>query len=125
MGAWIKLLSTGLVLASLLAGQTPKAKPDPVKWSLRLEPDAAAPGQKILGRLTATIEPGWHFYSLTTPKPTIPTTVALAASPVVAKWVVWAPAPKRAYDPYFKQETESYEKAAEILVEIETASGAT
>ncbi len=121
---WTKSLAACLAFAGLVAGQT-KAKPDPVKWSLRLEPDAAAPGQKVLGHLTATIEPGWHFYSLTTPKPTIPTTVALAPSPAVAKWTVWVPAPKRAYDPYFKQETESYEKTAEILVEIETANSAT
>ncbi|MBI3694426.1 MAG: thioredoxin family protein [Acidobacteria bacterium] len=124
---WSRILAACLLTGGLVLAQTdarPK-KPDPVKWSLKLEPDAAAPGQKVLGRLTATVEPGWHFYSLTTPKPTIPTTIALAPSPAVGKSAVWVPAPKRAYDPYFKVETESYDKTIEFLIEMETAgSGA-
>ena len=42
-------------------------KLDPAKWSLDLEPAAIPAGGKVLARLKATIEPGWHVYSLTTP----------------------------------------------------------
>src|SRR5262245_22307823 len=55
---------------------------DPVKWSLTVEPTTAAPASKILGRLTATIEPGWHLYSLSTPPPSRPTKFQLADGPI-------------------------------------------
>src|SRR5580700_249715 len=38
-------------------------KYNPATWSLRLDPTAARPGSKVLARLDAKIEPGWHLYS--------------------------------------------------------------
>jgi len=115
--------------AGVVFGQAPALKsnrPDPVKWSLRLGPETAAPGGKILGRLTAAQQPGWHFYSLSSPKPTIASTVGLAASPAVAKVRIFAPAPKRKLDPFFKVDTEFYDEAAtEFLLEIELNASAT
>lgn len=116
-----------LLAAAVALAQAPPPRPklDPVKWSLRLEPDAAAPGQKVLGHLTATIDPGWHLYSLTTPKPPIATTIQLAPSPAVANWSVWTPPPKRALDPNFQVETETYEEKAEFLLQIEVQGSGT
>src|SRR5271169_3756742 len=104
-------------------------KLDPAKWSLELQPAAAAPGSKIVARFQAKIEPGWHLYSLTTPAGgPIPTTVRLADNPAVASFRVFEPPPKRAFDPNFNLDTETYEDAPVFLIEIETkkdaASGA-
>jgi thiol:disulfide interchange protein DsbD len=112
--------------AGVLLGQAeaPAKRPDPVKWSLALEPSAAAPGGKVLGRLKATVEAGWHFYAPTSPKPTIASTIGLADSPVVKSAKVWAPAAVRKLDPYFKIETEYYEADTEFLLEVELADGA-
>lgn len=115
-----------LLSGALAFGQTepPKPRLDPVKWSLKLDPEAAAPGQKVLGRLTARLEPGWHFYALTSPKPTIASTMSLAQSPAVGKVTIWAPPVKRVLDPYFKVETEYYENATEFLLEFEVPAAA-
>ena len=74
--------AAGLLL--LLFAAAFAQRPDPVKWSLSLEPSSAAPGSKVLGRLTAKIDPGWHLYSLSTPKGPIPTTVRLLENPAGA-----------------------------------------
>ena len=58
-------------------------KLDPVQWKAEA-PLAAAPGSTVLIKVTATIEPGWHLYSLTTPKPSIPTTLKLAENAIFA-----------------------------------------
>ncbi|MEJ7604695.1 MAG: hypothetical protein WKF37_00095 [Bryobacteraceae bacterium] len=59
-------MTTALLLAGpfCIWGQ----KLNPVQWTLTLEPATAAAGAPVLGRLTAKLDPGWHIYSLTTPK---------------------------------------------------------
>ena len=48
---------------------------DPVQWALRT-PTSVAPGQQTVVELTATVQPVYHLYSLTTPAGgAIPTTV--------------------------------------------------
>src|SRR5438445_195476 len=71
-----------LVLLAVMGAVSSAQKLDPVKWSLSVEPQAAAPGSKVLGRLTATIEPGWHLYSQSTPPPSRPTKIQLAEGSV-------------------------------------------
>jgi thiol:disulfide interchange protein DsbD len=110
--------STGLLLA-----QQAK-RPDPVRWSLMIEPATAAPGAKVLGRLKAALDPGWRFYAPTSPKPTIASSIGLAPSPAVREVKVWAPAPLRKLDPYFKVETEYYGADTEFLLELELSPGA-
>jgi thiol:disulfide interchange protein len=90
---------------------------DPVKWSLTVEPAAAPPGTKILGRLTATIEPGWHLYGLATPAPSQPTKVALTGAPLAETVKIYQTEPKRAFDNNFNIETQTYEGKAEFLLE--------
>ena len=53
--------------AALLGAVTLQAKEDPVQWTLSAKTANAAPGQKAWLELQATIEPGWHLYSPTTP----------------------------------------------------------
>jgi len=48
---------------------------------LTAEPDRAAPGARILARLTARIEPGWHLYSLAAPQPIVSTSIRFWREP--------------------------------------------
>jgi DsbC/DsbD-like thiol-disulfide interchange protein len=97
----------------------PQNGPDPVQWSLALKQNSVKPGGKILATLTATIQPGWHMYSMTTPKggPN-PTTVMLADNPAVAGVKIFQPKPERQMDTAFKLETETFEKQLPLMLEI-------
>ena len=96
------------------------AKLDPAHWSLELQPAAAQPGSKFLARLQAKLDPGWHLYSPTTPRggPN-PTTIQVTENPVVEAFRVFEPPPKRAFDPNFNLDTETYETSAAFLIEID------
>lgn len=110
-----------LTLCIVLAGGLVFAqKLNPVKWSLELQPAAAPPGSKISARLEAKLDPGWHLYSPTTPRggPN-PTTIHVAENPAVAAFRVFEPPPKRAFDPNFNLDTETYEGSAAFLIEVE------
>jgi thiol:disulfide interchange protein len=115
-----------VLLALLLTAASGAAeKLDPAKWSLELQSAAAAPGSKILARLRAKIESGWHLYSLTTPAGgPIRTTVHLADNTAVASFRVFEPPPKRAFDANFNLDTETYEGAPVFLIEIENRKDA-
>ena len=89
-----------------------------VKWSLAVDPSAAAPGAKVLARMTGQIDPGWHLYSLSTPG-AIKTTIEIAPNPAVEKSRVLQPAPRRAFDPNFQTDTETFEKQVAFVVELE------
>ena len=95
------------------------APQDPVQWKLTFDSKAAPPGSKILGHLTARIEPGWHLYSLTTPRPPIATTAVLAENPAVAGFKVYQPKPLVKPDPTFNVNTETFGEEVTFLYEIE------
>src|SRR5262245_51762694 len=92
-----RLLGLLFALAAVASAQ----RLDPVKWSLSVEPGAAPPGSKVLGRLTATIEPGWHLYSLSTPPPSRPTKFQLAQGSTFEGLKSYYQEPKRAFDKNF------------------------
>jgi thiol:disulfide interchange protein DsbD len=94
-------------------------KLDPAKWSLELEPAAIPAGAKVLARLKATIEPGWHVYSLTTPAAK-PTTIRLTDNALFEQFRVFQPKPKRAFDPNFNLDSETFEAEAIFLIEAQT-----
>src|SRR5438445_5571063 len=114
-----------LFLAVLLAARSALAeKLDPAKWPLDLPP-AAAPGTTVTARLEAKIEPGWHLYSLTTPAGgPIPTTIRLADNPAIERFRMFEPKPKRARDPVFNLDVETYEGNPVFLIEIGTKKDA-
>ena len=63
---------------------------DPVSWSMAGA--TAAPGGKVLVKLTAKLGEGWHLYSPTTPKGgPIPTSIALADNPVIESYRLFQP----------------------------------
>lgn len=106
----------GLLLAAAALFAAPL---DPVQWKLTFDSNAAPPGSKILGHLTATIQPGWHLYSLTTPRPPIATTAMLADNPAVASFKVYQPKPLVKLDPTFNVNTETFGEEVTFLYEIE------
>jgi|SRR5579871_354874 len=107
------------ICLGLVAAGAASAKLDPVQWSLALSPAAAPPGSRIVARLEAKLDPGWHLYSPTTPRggPN-PTTIHVADNPAVDSFRVFEPVPKRAFDPNFNLDTETYEESAAFLIEI-------
>lgn len=117
------------VLLLLAAAALLSAQRNQVKWSLELEPSTAAPGGKVLGKLKASIDEGWHLYSLSRPKTpaNVPTTITVVPNPAVAEVKVYQPRPMRAFDKNFNTETETYEREAVFLIEMqlkgETAEG--
>lgn len=89
---------------------------DPVQWSLSSDVQRVRPGDSIAFQLTATIEPGWHLYSLTTPKGgPIPTTATLKGGPVQSA-AFYQPAPDRRFDQNFNLDTETFADKAPLLV---------
>jgi thiol:disulfide interchange protein DsbD len=112
-----RALTLVIAITAIASGQAL----DPVKWSLTVEPPTAPPGAKILARLTATIEPGWHLYGLSTPPPSRPTTIKL---PGYEALKIYNQEPKRAFDKNFDIETQTYEGKAEFLVELTLKSDA-
>lgn len=101
----------------------PAQKLDPVKWSLDAEPASVRPGGTILARVTADIEPGWHLYALSVPKPIIATSVELADSPAIASQTVYQPDAEVHYDANFGFDVASYSKRAVFLVEAQLVPG--
>src|SRR5262249_54956777 len=88
-----------------------------VAWTLTAAPETAPPGGKVLVRMAGKIEAGWHLYSMSTAGAT-PTRIQVTG-PAVEKVRPLQPAPKRAFDPNFEAETESYEDDVVFLLETE------
>ncbi len=124
--SWLAAWPLLIVAAVASYGQT-STRPqqfDPVQWSLAFQPAAAAPGDRVLGRLTAKIEPGWRLYAPTTPKPSIPTQLDLTESDFVTGWEFYQPDPVQKYDPNFEIESQIYQDQAVFLVGLELSKDA-
>jgi thiol:disulfide interchange protein DsbD len=111
-------LSTVFALLACLPPPAPGQKLNPAAWSFTVEPDRAAPGSEVVGRLAVKLDPGWHLYSPTTPRPPIATAITVAANPAVERFQVFAPAPIRRFDSSFGVETETYEGDTVFLLKI-------
>src|SRR5579883_3239296 len=102
-----------LLIASLANAQ----KLDPVHWTLTSDTAKARPGSSVTLKLTATLDDGWHLYSLTTPKGgPIPTTAGLADNPSIASFKLYQPKPERKFDPNFNLDTETFLKQADFWI---------
>ena len=109
----------GLFLVSVLWGLAPvySQRLDPVHWTLTSETEKAPPGSSVTLKLTASLDPGWHLYSLTTPKGgPIPTTAGLAENPAISGFKLYQPKPERKFDPNFNLDTETFEKEAVLWI---------
>ena len=92
--------------------------PDPVQWTLTFDSASAAPGSHVLARLAAKIDPGWHLYSLSTPKPPIATTVTVD-NPAIASVKLYQPKPIVKLDPSFGVNTETFGEQVTFLLDLE------
>jgi thiol:disulfide interchange protein DsbD len=90
-----------------------------VVWSVSEPPAAVGRGLPAMLRINAAIDPGWHLYAASSPAG-IPTSFTLAPNAVVARTRLYQSAPKRAFDPNFNSETETFEGAATFGLVIET-----
>jgi thiol:disulfide interchange protein len=89
---------------------------DPVQWSLRSDVQRVRPGDPIALQLIATIQPGWHLYSLTTPAGgPIPTTAVIEGGTLQSA-ALYQPAPERRFDPSFNLDTEIFSGQVILLV---------
>ena len=98
---------------------------DPVQWSLSANTEVAQPGSTVPLRMKATIEPGWHLYSLTIPKDLYPTKLTLVENAAVDSYTVYQPPPVRAMDPNLKQVVETYSNQAEFWIPATLKADAT
>ena len=98
-------------------------KTEHVAWSLQADPASAAPGSKALIRATAKIESPWHMYSASEPEG-IPLSFQFGPPEIVERVRIFQMPPKRAFDPNFSKETETYEGEASFIFELQLKSGA-
>jgi thiol:disulfide interchange protein len=115
------------IICALALGGTCLAKEDPVQWTLTPasgEPDVA-PGSQVFLALRASIQPGWHLYSPTTPSggPN-PTQIRLEPNPVIAGYAVYRPQPIRRFDSNFQLETETYTGTPVFYIDAQTNQAA-
>src|SRR5436309_4401794 len=85
------------------------AKDDPVSWSLQPVKgfERVRPGGKLWLEFKATVQPGWHLYSPTTPPGgPIRTEITVAPNPGVTTFHTFRPQPVRKLDPNFGIDTE-------------------
>ncbi len=103
------------------------AKQDPVQWTLKpaTATNQVGPGAKIYLELTATIQPGWHLYSPTTPPggPII-TQIKVVNNPAISSSELYRPQPVRKLDPNFQIDTETYTGQASFLLQVVPAASA-
>ena len=104
------------------------AKEDPVHWTLSPAAGNAvvAPGATAYFELKATVDPGWHLYSPTTPPggPII-TKIQVSPNPLLQDARIYRPQPVRKLDPNFQVDTETYTGDAVFIAEVIAAPNAT
>ncbi len=116
-----------LILCALLAtGSLWAQKKDPVQWALSTDLTAAPPGTTVPLRFTATIQAGWHIYSLTLPKNASPrpTEAKVVDNAAVESYSIYQPKPERKLDPTIDLDTEMFENTAELWIPVKLATTA-
>ena len=73
--------------------------------------------------IDATIDPGWHLYAASSPAG-IPASFTLGPNAVVVSTRLYQSSPKRAFDPNFNSQTDTFEGSARFALVIETRNDA-
>jgi DsbC/DsbD-like thiol-disulfide interchange protein len=114
------------LFAAALAAVALAAPPDPVSWKFEAPPGKPVKaGARFNINLVATVQPGWHLYSL---KPMvegpIPTRIWLAADqPFALASAVQAPEPVAMQDPTLNMEVEFYEGETPFTLPVKVSPG--
>lgn len=111
---WRRLTSAAAVLffAAAVWGQAQHAS-----WTVTAGPAAAPPGSTVLVKAAGKIEPGWHLYSASSPAG-IPISFQAGPSTLVESTRLLQPPPKRAFDPNFGSDTETFTGDVDFLLEV-------
>jgi thiol:disulfide interchange protein DsbD len=117
------LVAIGVVIAASAQGTA-----DPITWALAVQPAGAtaAPGEKITVALTATIEEGWHLYSIKLePGGPVPTSITVPAGQVFAlAGDIAEPVPSSSFDGNFNKVLEYHENKAVFTIPLAAAASA-
>ncbi|MEO5923827.1 MAG: protein-disulfide reductase DsbD domain-containing protein [Bryobacteraceae bacterium] len=109
---FLRFMPLVFTFASLLHG----ARLDPVRWTLLSDTVANPPGSTVVLRLTATIEPTWHLYSLTnSDQGPFPTTVEFADAGVT-KTRIFQPTPQHRIDRALGLDAEIFEDKVVVFI---------
>jgi thiol:disulfide interchange protein DsbD len=113
-------------LSRFAVSERPKHEPDPVSWSLdtsgiRLRLHT---GEKFGVHLIATINGGWHIYSISQPPGgPIATVISLRSGlPFTLSDAIEGPEPEKAFDSNFQMKTEFYREAATFMLPLVVAA---
>jgi thiol:disulfide interchange protein DsbD len=127
----MRQIFASLGAAVALAAATPSAQGgiDPVTWALAVQPAGAtvAPGETISLALTATIDEGWHLYSLKLePGGPVPTAITVPDGQLfMAAGDIGEPVPSSSFDTNFSKVLEYHETKAVFTVPVKSGSTAT
>jgi thiol:disulfide interchange protein DsbD len=126
------ILTQGAALLVFIAGNTAEVPcqvpKEPVKWSMKasLPAKPLKPGDRFDLQLAATIEEGWHLYSLEQEEggPTPTRIVMPAEQPFEQAGAIESSEPKTAMDPNFNLTTQYYEDTAFFTIPVKVAATA-
>ena len=111
-----------ITMSPWVAGAQAQENANPVSWWINAKAikHSLAPGDTLQVDISADVEEGWHFYSITQvsggPKRTEIT--VLSGSAFMLAGDIKASPPKRAFDPTLKLETEIYDKSTSFTVPV-------
>ncbi|HYO81966.1 MAG TPA: cytochrome c biogenesis protein CcdA, partial [Bryobacteraceae bacterium] len=99
---------------------------NPVKWTVTPESASVSPGGLVPLKFRATIDSGWHIYSLTNPEggPTPTTIKVIPPHPAVARLRLYSQKPHTKYDANFQMNVEALEGDVTLLGALEIAGEA-
>ncbi|MFN0122986.1 MAG: protein-disulfide reductase DsbD family protein [Blastocatellia bacterium] len=110
----------------LLAVTGQAQKTNPVSVTATVEPAQVKPGGRAKLIVSVNIQAPWHVYSLAQKKPPIAAELSLAeGSGFSADGKIVVPKAKKAFDPNFQIETETYEGAVTFTIPVKASDTAT
>lgn len=114
-----------IILLGLLALGFAQETLTPAKWSAKVDPQQLAPGAKGALKITVSLDPDWHLYSLTQPPPPRGLRLKLEDNEIFKQaGDPSEPAPKTQFDPNFQIETKSFEGTATFSLPFAVAANA-
>lgn len=117
-----------MAMACLLVLMIPAFAQEHVRFELTTEPAQVASGAEFLGLVEASIDEGWHLYSMTPYPPDAiapqPTTIVLAENEIFETTAdVRQPVPKVSFDENFGISTEYFTETARFEIPIRVDAG--
>lgn len=121
--------ATPAALADRNVGEGAQGTLDPISWALAVQPAGATagPGAIVTLALTATIDDGWHLYSLKLdPGGPIATSITVpAGQDFTLAGDVAEPLPKSVFEPNFNQVLDYHVEKVTFTVPVKSAATAT